>query len=41
MEFPLTTEGIIFMVLGWGFVFGLLAFSMIKIFTSDKKKAED
>lgn len=37
MEFPLTNEGIIFMVLGWGFVFGLLSFSLFKIFTSKKK----
>jgi Na+-transporting methylmalonyl-CoA/oxaloacetate decarboxylase gamma subunit len=37
-EFPLTNEGIVFMILGWGFVFGLLSFSLIKILSSNKKE---
>ena len=34
MDFPLTIEGIIFMTLGWGFVFSLLFTCLYKVFKS-------
>jgi len=33
----LTTEGLIFLILGWGFVFGLLFSSLYNVFINDKK----
>jgi hypothetical protein len=32
----LTTDGLIFMILGWGFVFGLLGFSVLRILKNEK-----
>lgn len=36
MESPLTTEGMIFITIGWGGVITLLAWSMFKILRSEK-----
>ncbi len=32
----LTTDGLIFMILGWGFVLGLLGFSILRILKNEK-----
>ncbi len=32
----LTTDGLIFMILGWGFVLGLLGFSVLRILKNEK-----
>ena len=32
----LTTDGLIFIILGWGFVFGLLGFSVLRILKNEK-----
>ena len=34
----ITTQGYIFIVVGWGFVISLLVFSFYKMFKSDAKK---
>jgi len=33
----LTSDGMIFMIIGWGFVFGLLGFSLLRILKSENK----
>lgn len=33
----LTTDGLIFLILGWGFVIGLLGFSVLRILKNDRK----
>ena len=32
----LTTDGLIFLIIGWGFVFGLLGFSVLRILKNEK-----
>jgi hypothetical protein len=37
MEFPLTTSGIVFITLGWGFVVGLFITCNLKVLRSGSK----
>lgn len=41
MEQELTTEGVIFMALGWGFVIYLLVFTISKVLKSGDKPEEN
>jgi len=36
----LSTAGILFLIIGWGFVIGLTVFTVGKVLKTDKKKAE-
>ncbi len=41
MKTELTTSGIVFLILAWGFVLSLAGFSLYKVFRIDSRKKHD